>query len=147
MLRFLISAIGRVNARQVISKVGSNVSCRLGGKMIQDKNFLLYRKTIQSLIAQSVPSGKSLDGMLEELAERWNPLFDTQGKRNLVEDVNALVRDYVRPLRHSFQMKPPDMNRLHALAEQLSASKGLTKIRKKDSLIRYLELFMLKSLD
>jgi hypothetical protein len=115
--------------------------------MIQDKNFLLYRKAIQSLIAQSVPSGKSLDAMLEELAERWNPLFDTQGKRNLVEDVNALVRDYIRPLRHSFQMKPPDINRLHALAEQLSASKGLMKITKKDSLIRYLELFMLKSLD
>jgi len=115
--------------------------------MIQDKNFLRYRKAIQSLIAQSVPSGKSLEGMLEELAERWNPLFDVQGKRNLVEDVNALVRDYVRPLRHSFQMKPPDMNRLHALAEQLSASKSLMKITKKDSLNRYLELYMLRSLD
>ena len=115
--------------------------------MIQDKNFLHYRKAIQSLIAQTVPAGKSLDGMLEELTKRWNPLFDTQGKTNLVEDVNALVRDYVRPLRHSFQVKPPDMNRLHALAEQLSASKGLMKITKKDSLIRYLELFMLKSLD
>jgi hypothetical protein len=115
--------------------------------MIQDKNFLVYRKAIQSLISQSVPSGKSLDAMLEELAERWNPLFDTQGKRNLVEDVNALVRDYIRPLRHSLQTKPPDMNRLHALAERLSASKSLMKITKKDFLIRYLELFMLKSLD
>ncbi|MGO9410284.1 MAG: hypothetical protein ACLQCB_05970 [Spirochaetia bacterium] len=74
-------------------------------------------------------------------------LFDTQGKHNLVEDVNALVRDYMRPLRHSFQMKPPDMNRLHALAEQLSASKGLMRITKKSPLIRYLEMFMLKSLD
>ena len=115
--------------------------------MIQDQNFLRYRKTIQSLTAQTVPAGKSLDGMLEELTEKWNPLFDTQGKRNLVEDVNALVRDYMRPLRHSFQMKPPDMNRLHALAEQLSASKGLMKITKKNPLIRYLELYMLKSLD
>jgi hypothetical protein len=115
--------------------------------MIQDKNFLPYRKAIRSLIAQSVPSGKSLDGMLEEPAERWNPLFDTQGKLNLVEDVNALVRDYIRPLQRSFQIKPPDMNRLHTLAEQLSASKGLMKITKKDSLIRYLELFMLRSLD
>ena len=100
--------------------------------MIQDKNFLRYRKAIQSLIGQTVPAGESLDGMLEELSERWNPLFDTQGKRNLVEDVNALVRDYVRPLRKSFQVKAPDMNRLHILAEQLSASKGLMKITKKD---------------
>ena len=115
--------------------------------MIQDKNFLRYRKAIQSLIGQTVTAGESLDGMLEELSERWNPLFDTQGKRNLVEDVNALVRDYVRPLRKSFQVKAPDMNRLHILAEQLSASKGLMKITKKDPLIRYLELFMLKSLD
>ena len=60
--------------------------------MVEDKSFLRYRKAIQSLIAQSVPAGKSLDEMLEELAEKWNPLFDLQGRRNLVEDVNALVR-------------------------------------------------------
>lgn len=47
--------------------------------MIPDKNFLRYRKTIQSLIAQTVPAGKSLDGMLEELTERWNPCLTCRG--------------------------------------------------------------------
>lgn len=94
--------------------------------MGQDKEDLLrYRKRVQSLLSQFVPKGKSLDSMLEELAERWNPLFGTEERRDLVEDVNALVRDYIRPIRRSFLVRPPDFSRIHALAEQLSASKSL----------------------
>ena len=107
----------------------------------QDKGDLLrYRKTIQKLVSQYVPKGKSLDEMLGELAEKWNPLYETEQKRNLVEDVNALGRDFVRPIRRSFRVKPPDSNRIHALAEQLAASKNLVKIKKKELLVRYIEL-------
>jgi hypothetical protein len=112
-----------------------------------DKEDLLrYRKSVQSLLSQYISIGKSLDSMLEELAEKWNPLFGTQEKRDLVEDVNALVRDYIRPIRRSFFVKPPDSNRMHTLAEQLSASKSLAKIRKKEALVRYIELFAVKCL-
>ena len=114
----------------------------------RDKEDLLgYRKSVQLLISQYVPKGKSLDIMLEDLAEKWNPLFDTQQKRDLVEDVNALVRDYIRPIKRTFLVKPPDTNRIHALAEQLSASKSLSKIKKKEALARYIELYMVTCLD
>ena len=114
----------------------------------RDKEDLLgYRKSVQLLISQYVPKGKSLDIMLEDLAEKWNPLFDTQQKRDLVEDVNALVRDYIRPIKRTFLVKPPDANRIHALAEQLSASKSLSKIKKKEALVRYIELYMVTCLD
>ena len=114
----------------------------------RDKEDLLgYRKSVQLLISQYVPKGKSLDIMLEDLAEKWNPLFDTQQKRDLVEDVNALVRDYIRPIKRTFLVKPPDTNRIHALAEQLSASKSLSKIKKKEALVRYIELYMVTCLD
>jgi len=106
-----------------------------------------YRKVIRSLIPRYVPTGKTLDGLLHELAEKWNPLFDSQQRQNLVEDVNALVRDFLRPLRRSFLATPPDSSRIHGIAEQLSASKNLTKIAKKDSLIRYLELYVVRCLD
>src|SRR5271157_4332076 len=105
----------------------------------EKEDLLRYRKSVQLLVSQYVPKGQSLDRMLESLAEKWNPLFDTQMKRNLVEDVNALVRDYIRPIRRSFFVKPPDSNRMHDLAEQLSASKSLAKIRKKEALLRYIE--------
>jgi|SRR5208282_5289254 len=115
--------------------------------MAADKEDLLrYRKSVQLLVSQYVPKGQSLDLRLEDLAEKWNPLFDTQMKRNLVEDVNALVRDYIRPIKRSFFVKPPDTNRIHDLAEQLSASKSLAKIKKKETLVRYIELYAVKCL-
>ena len=113
-----------------------------------DKEHLVrYRKSVQSLVPQYVPAGRSLDGLLEELAEKWNPLFDPQQRQDLVEDVNALVRDFIRPLRKSFLVKPPDPSRIRGLAEQLSGSRSLTKISKKDSLLRYLELYVVRCLD
>ena len=118
---------------------------------MQDKqakgDLLQYRKSIQMLVSQYVPKGKSLDGMLEELSEKWNPLYETEQKRNLVEDVDALVRDFVRPIRRSFHVKPPDSNRIHALAEQLAASKSLGKIKKKELLVRYIELYIVRCLE
>jgi hypothetical protein len=84
--------------------------------------------------------------MLSELAEKWNPLYASEQKQNLVEDVNSLVRDFLRPVRRSFLTRPPDLKRIHALAEQLSTSKSLAKIKKRDVLMRYIELYMVRCL-
>jgi len=114
---------------------------------LDKEHVVRYRKVVQSLVPRYVPAGKSLDGVLEELAEKWNPLFDPQQRQNLVEDVNALVRDFLRPLRRSFLLTPPDPSRIHGIAEQLSASKNLAKIAKKDILVRYLELYVVRCLE
>ena len=106
-----------------------------------------YRKSMQSLVSLLVPGGKTLDGVLAELAEKWNPLFDSQQRKDLVEDVNSLVRDFLRPLRQSFFLRPPDQSRVRGLAEQLSGSRSLAGIVKKDPLLRYLELYVVRCLD
>jgi hypothetical protein len=113
---------------------------------LDKENLLRYRRTISSLMAQYVPKGGTIDGTLAELAEKWNPLYDKAQKKNLVEDVNALVRDFLRPVRRSFLVRPPDLKRVHALAEQLSASKSLAQIKKRDVLMRYIELYMIRCL-
>ncbi len=110
-------------------------------------NLLQYKRSIQALISHYVPSGKTIDLTLDELAEKWNPLYDSRAKKNLVEDVNALVRDFLRPIRRSFLAQPPDIKRLHALAEQLSTSKSLAKIKKREVLKSYIELYMVRSLE
>jgi hypothetical protein len=94
-----------------------------------------------------VPDGKSPDGLLKELAKKWNLLYDSQQRKNLIEDMNTLVRDFIRPLKRSFLLKPPDSKRIHNLAEQLYASKNLTKITRRDALIRYLKLYVIRRLD
>jgi hypothetical protein len=44
-------------------------------------------------------------------------------------------------------MSPPTLQRIHALAEKLSESKNLEKIKKRDILMRYIELYMIKCLE
>ena len=113
----------------------------------QKTNLIKYKRSIQALISHYVPSGKTIDVTLEELAEKWNPLYDTRAKKNLVEDVNSLVRDFLRPIRRSFLVQPPDLKRIHALAEQLSTSKSLEKIKKREILKNYIALYMIRSLE
>ncbi|HET6451094.1 MAG TPA: hypothetical protein VFI08_07265 [Spirochaetia bacterium] len=109
-------------------------------------NLLRYKRSVQSLVSQYVPKGSTIDATLAELAEKWNPLFAAAQKKNLVEDVNALVRDFIRPIRKSFLVRPPDLKRIHSLAEQLSVSKALAQIKKRDPLLRYIELYMIRCL-
>jgi hypothetical protein len=106
-----------------------------------------YRRALQILRDRYVPLGKNIDNALEELAEKWNPLYAEVQKKDLVEDVNALVRDFLRPVKRTLLSIPPDMKRIQALADQLSGSKSLAQIKKKEPLKRYLELFMIKCLE
>ena len=110
------------------------------------ENLLRFRRSVQSLVSTYVPKGATIDGTLAELAEKWNPLYDAAQKKNLVEDVNALVRDFLRPIRRSFVVRPPDLKRIRDLAEQLSVSKSLSQIKKRDILKRYIELYMVRCL-
>jgi hypothetical protein len=105
-----------------------------------------YNNSVRSLISVYVPRGATIDGTLAELAEKWNPLLDPAQKKDLVEDVNALTRDFLRPIRRSFVVRPPDQARIHSLAQQLSNSKNLAQIKKTDVLIRYIELYMIRCL-
>ena len=106
-----------------------------------------YRKAIAGLRDRALPAGKSLPTALDELAERWNPLYAPEQKANLVEDVNSLARDFLRSLRKGFLVSPPTLERLRDLAKQLATGKHLERIRKKEPLERYLELYFIKILD
>ena len=106
-----------------------------------------YRRALTLLRDRYVPIGKNVDAALDELAEKWNPLFADGPKRELVDDVNALVRDFLRPVKRSLLSGTPDPQRIHALAEQLCGSKSLVKIKKKEPLLRYLELYIIKCLE
>ncbi len=105
-----------------------------------------FRRRIEELQKAYVGSGGSVDAKLEELIERWNPLLDPVAKSNLVEDVNSLVRDFLRRMKVGFRLIPPDRARIQGFAEKLSQSDVFNQIRRKDALKTYLELYMLKVL-
>ena len=105
-----------------------------------------FKQRIEELQRAYVGEGGNVDARLEELIERWNPLLDPVAKSNLVEDVNSLVRDFLRRMKVGFRLIPPDRARIQGFAEKLSQSEVFDQIRRKDALKTYLELYMLKVL-
>ena len=102
--------------------------------------------SIRSLLSSLVPADMNLDTVLDDLVEKWNPLIDPGPKEDLVRDVNALAQDFIQPIRRAFLAQPPDLSRITSLAEQLSASRSLAQIRNREPLVRYLQMYMLKTL-
>ncbi len=88
----------------------------------------------------------SLEESMEGLIEKWNPLYDPQAKANLVEDVNSLVRDFLRKLKRGFLVRPPDAARIMNMAESLATNHAFDQIKKHDALKSYIELYMINVL-
>ena len=105
-----------------------------------------YRKAVQELKLHFVGTEKSIPERLGELALRWNPLYDSQARTELVEDVNSMIRDFLRRLRRSLRLKPPDTERIQSLAEQLSQNKAFDRIKRKDLFRLYIEVYLIKLL-
>lgn len=105
-----------------------------------------YREKVKEIARDFVPDGKSIDQTMKELVEQWNPLLDATAKKNLVEDVNSLVRDFLRRMRAGFRVAPPGPDRIRRMAGELAEKDAFSKIRRKKELRRYIELYMLKLL-
>ena len=104
------------------------------------------RKALDTLKARYIGKGGNIDEELKNLIEKWNPLVAEQSKKNLIEDVNSAIRDFLRKLKRSLYSKPPDIERLQKLSAQIAEYEGFERIRDKESFRRYIELYMIKIL-
>ncbi len=102
-----------------------------------------FREAVGKLQEEYVEPGKTAKATLEELAEKWNPLLDPVARQNLVEDVNSLVRDFLRRMKVGFRLVPPDRARIKELSGKLAQNNAFGEVRQKEPLRRYLELYML----
>ncbi len=105
-----------------------------------------YRKALSGLKEHFVGKGITMEQKLADLTAKWNPLYDKLAKQNLVEDVNSMIRDYLRSLKRGFKVQPPDVQRIQNLAKTLAQNKSFNKIKKKEYFLRYIEIYMIKSL-
>jgi len=94
-----------------------------------------------------VPSGFTIDSYLDELAIRWSRLIDKQARENLIEDVKFLVRDQLRrrlKVDRQFKLNREELNQM---AYNMAAhNTALSSLSAKDSLILFMELYMVKLL-
>ncbi len=105
-----------------------------------------YRQQVKEVVQEFIPDPSSIDKVLGDLHEKWNPLIAEPAKSNLREDINSLVRDFLRKMRSGFRSAPPGADRIRKMSQELSDKDSFAQIRRKESLRRYIELYMLKLL-
>ncbi|HPE36042.1 MAG TPA: hypothetical protein PK625_02765 [Spirochaetales bacterium] len=93
-----------------------------------------------------LPEGYGADEYLRVLESRWNTLLDPRAKANLTEDVNSLVRDYLRGVLRTMKPSGFTPDRVRTMAENLADSSSLIQIRNHSALEEYLRLYMIKVL-
>jgi hypothetical protein len=93
-----------------------------------------------------IPSGYSVEEYLVELEGRWNTQINLQSKRNLTEDVDSLVRDYLRGVLRTMRGSTFTIERVKNLAATLADSPSLLQIKNHQALELYIQLYMAKLL-
>jgi hypothetical protein len=141
--KILDTSVGELSEVQDMEEDDSHVSANPAHNHESQE---VYTRAINRLENKLVRDQGSIDQKLEDLAGKWNPLFDAVGKAHLLDDVNSIIRDYLKNLRQSFRVKPPDEQRIKVLAETLARNKSFDKIIKKQFFVPYIEIYMVKIL-
>lgn len=105
-----------------------------------------FREHVSKLKEEYVGSSQSVDRTLEGLVEKWNTLLDPQARKNLVEDVNSAIRDYLRRFKSTLIETPPDSDQLQRIAIRLAEQPIFSGIKRKEDFWRYIELYLIKQL-
>lgn len=91
-----------------------------------------------------VPKNSTLDRELFAYCHEWNNLIGKQTSENLTEDVNSLIRDYMRKVLRTLKSSGFTTERIKSLAESLVESPSLQKIKNHEALEMYTELYIVK---
>ena len=109
------------------------------------KDTRLLQNSAKAIEAELVPKGKSLDQYLADLEGRWSRLLDNKASKNLILDVQTLVRD---SLRRTLKMNKERKITRDVLSETVgflvSRSPALYNLGAQDALRLYMELYMVK---
>jgi len=141
------SSIEENNAVESFGKSKQNSVSSGSGRVKTSKEQLAkYRKAVSILKEHYVGENGSLGEALSSSIDIWNPLMDGKAKKDFIEDVNSMIRDYIRGMKRGFSVKPPDIGRIRNIAEHLGENSAFEKIKKKDEFIQYIELYIVNIL-
>ena len=138
-------------AEKILTEDKEKSAAKLQSINANDKSGVLSRaKAIRTEAAgvenELVPATSTLDRELEGYLSEWNDRLDKQAYENLREDINSLIRDYVRKTVRTFKNDNVSLERIQSLAKSLEESPSLLKIKNHPALCRYIELYMVKLL-
>lgn len=91
-----------------------------------------------------VPDGSTLEQELKENLQVWNKMLNKQSREHLTEDVNSLIRDYMRKVLRTIRSSAFTAERIKELSQTLINTPSLQKIRDRKELDTYVQLFMIQ---
>lgn len=98
----------------------------------------------KALEDKMIPQGSTLDRELHSYEHQWNMLINKKLAEDLTEDVNSLIRDYVRKTLRTMQGSSFTEERVRDLAETLAKTPSLQKIKDQEELTMYIQLYIVK---
>ena len=99
---------------------------------------------IKQVEQQLVPENSSLEQELSNYEFQWNKQITKQSREQLTEDVNSLIRDYIRSTARTLKSSKFNIQRIENLANTLVKTPSLQNIREKHHLTKYIQLYILK---
>lgn len=100
----------------------------------------------KNLEEEFLPKDLNYDEAMRRYLGNWNQNLSEVLRNNLTEDVNSLIRDYVRSLQRAISITTLDAERIRQMAKRITNTPSLQKISDKKSLQKYCELYILKLL-
>ncbi len=103
-----------------------------------------FKKAAKEAEEKLIPKGSSLQNELNLYETEWNRILDKKNSKNLTEDVNALIRDYMRKTIRTIKASTFSTERMKSLAETLMQNPSFSKITYKEPLKKYILLYIVK---
>ncbi len=136
-------------ARKTAAKTVYEDSAPSGGqdsRAIKQQRKDELKKAALAIQKRLVPADSTLEKEISARLDLWNRTLDSQQKDNLTEDVNSLIRDYIRRIVKTIRAANFDMARVDNLATTLVDTPGLMKIKNRDALLDYVKLYIVSLL-
>jgi hypothetical protein len=106
-----------------------------------------FVNSIREMETQLIPIDKDISTYLLELQGHWGRLLDPKAQRNLVEDVNALIRDNLRRSVRVWKRQRLSTADLQDLAQGIvNGTPSLRNLNNKDAILLYMQVYMVKLL-
>lgn len=113
---------------------------------VKKQTTISIQEQAKSLESKFLPDKQSYEEALERQLGNWNQNINEVLRNNLTEDVNALIRDYIRGIQRTLTPNSITAERIRELASRIVNTPSLKKITDKNALQKYSELYILKLL-
>lgn len=128
-------------SKKIVKNVEEETNETVKQKPISKKDELI--KAAKKIETSFVPEGSTIEAELVTYKKQWNKMISKEANNNLTEDVNALIRDYMRKVLRTLPSKSFTADRITELATTLVNTPSMKKITERNAILQYTQLYMI----